>query len=117
MSQNEHPPVTWHRPEVAGDVISGENVKTIEGYGVLNFEVASFSSFRYIQKNHFVTAAVGIDDIIKRKRIRVSHGDSELLCKILAKKICQDKLNTRNLQENRNYSSAWLSLVNYGQTV
>ena len=28
------------RPEVAGDVISGENVKTIEGYPLLNFEVA-----------------------------------------------------------------------------
>ena len=28
-------------PEVAGDVISGENVKTIEGYAVLDFEVAA----------------------------------------------------------------------------
>ena len=32
------------------DVICGENVKTIEGYDVLNFEVASFSSFRDIHK-------------------------------------------------------------------
>ena len=38
------------RPEVAGDIISGENVKTIKGYAVLNFEAASFSSFRDIQK-------------------------------------------------------------------
>ena len=35
------------RPEVAGDVISGRNVKNIEGYDVVvNFEVASSSSFQ-----------------------------------------------------------------------
>ena len=45
------------RPEAAGDVTSGENVKTIEGYAVLNVEVASVSSFRDNKKNHFVTAA------------------------------------------------------------
>ena len=41
---------------------------------MLNFEVASCSSFRVIKKNHFVTteAAADIDDSIKRKRIRVS---------------------------------------------
>ena len=41
---------------------------------VTNFDIASSSSFRDIQKNHFVTAAeADIDDIIKRKRIlRVS---------------------------------------------
>ena len=38
------------RPEVAGDVICGENVKVIKGYAVLNFEVAIFSSFRDIPK-------------------------------------------------------------------
>ena len=44
------------------------------GYVVVNFEVASSSSFRNIPKNHFVTAAAeaDIDDSIKRKRIRVS---------------------------------------------
>ena len=31
--------------EVAGDVISGRNVKTIEGYVVVNFEVTSSSNF------------------------------------------------------------------------
>ena len=36
------------RPEEADDVMSGENVKTINGYAVLNFEVASCNSFRYI---------------------------------------------------------------------
>ena len=59
-------------------LISGENVKTIEGYVELNFEVASFSSFRDIEK-HFVTAAAeakaDIDDSIKRRRIRVSPND------------------------------------------
>ena len=59
------------RPEVASDVISGENANTINGYTVLNFEVASFSSFQDIFKKHFVTAA-DIDDRIKRKHIRVS---------------------------------------------
>ena len=48
MTQNEHVYAICHRPEVAGDVISGENVKTIEGYDVLNFDVTSFSSFRDI---------------------------------------------------------------------
>ena len=39
-----------YRPEVAGDVISGETVKAIDGYAVLNFEVASFSGFPDIKK-------------------------------------------------------------------
>ena len=46
MTQNEHVCAIFCRPEVAGDVISSENVTTIEGYFVLNFEAASFSSFR-----------------------------------------------------------------------
>ena len=46
---------------------------TVECYGVLNFEVASFSCIRDIKKHHFVTAAaVDIDDSIKRTHIRVS---------------------------------------------
>ena len=31
------------RPEVAGHVIPGENVKIVEGYVVLNFEAATLS--------------------------------------------------------------------------
>ena len=46
MTQNEHVYAICCRPEAAGDVISGGNVKTVEGYGVLNFEAVSFSSFR-----------------------------------------------------------------------
>ena len=35
--------------EAAGDIISGRNVKTIEGYVMLNFEVTRSSSFQDIQ--------------------------------------------------------------------
>ena len=52
------------------------------GYPVVNFEIASSSSFRDIKRNQlydhvinyiFVTAAkAGIDDSIQRKHIRVS---------------------------------------------
>ena len=41
MTQNEHIYAICCRLEVVGDVISGENLKTIEGYVVLNFRVAS----------------------------------------------------------------------------
>ena len=51
MTLNEHVYTICCRPEVAGDVISGETVKTIESYIVLNFEVASFSNFRHIKKS------------------------------------------------------------------
>ena len=51
MTQNEYVYAIFCRPEVDGDVISGENVKTIEGYVVLNFEVANFYTFRDIKKN------------------------------------------------------------------
>ena len=37
------------RLEVAGNVISDEDVKTIKAYTELNFEVASFGSFRDIK--------------------------------------------------------------------
>ena len=53
MTQIEHVYAICCRREVAGDVISGENVKTIEGYTVLNFEVASFCSFRRIKIKSF----------------------------------------------------------------
>ena len=53
MTQNEHVYAICCRPDVAGDVISGENVKTIEGYAVLNYEVASFNSYRDIKKKSF----------------------------------------------------------------
>ena len=59
MTQNEHLYVIFCRPEVVGDVILGKNVTTIEGYAVLNFEVASSSSFRDIkQEGPPISAAV-----------------------------------------------------------
>ena len=78
MIQNEHVYAICCRPEVAGDIVSGANVKTVEGYAALNFEAACFSSFRDIKRNHFVTVAAestaeaDIHDSIKRKRIRAS---------------------------------------------
>ena len=51
MTQDEHVYAICWWPEVAGDVISGDNVMTVEGYGVLTFEVASFSIFQYIKKS------------------------------------------------------------------
>ena len=74
MTQNEHVYAIYCRPEVTCDVISGENVKTIEGYAGLHF---IFSSFRDIPKKHFVTAegAADIDDSIKRKRFCVSFNE------------------------------------------
>jgi len=53
MTTNEHVNAICRRPEVAGDVISGGDVKTIKGYAVVNFEVASSSSFRHITKKSF----------------------------------------------------------------
>ena len=44
LTQNEYVYATCSRPEIAGDVIFGENVKTSEGYAVLNCEADSFSS-------------------------------------------------------------------------
>ena len=75
MAQNVHVYAICCRHELVGDVMSGENVTTIEGYVVLNFEVVSFVRLRY-SKNHFVAAAeADIDDSIKRKSIHVSRND------------------------------------------
>ena len=60
------------RREVAGDVISGENVKTIKGYTVSNIEVASFNSFWDIPKNNNFLTAAYINDSIKQKRFHAS---------------------------------------------
>ena len=49
ITLNEHVHAICCRLEVAGDAISGQNVKTIQGYVVTNFEVASSTNFRDIQ--------------------------------------------------------------------
>ena len=43
MTKNENLYAIFCRPEVAGDVISRENVRTVEGYVMLNVEAASVS--------------------------------------------------------------------------
>ena len=50
MTQDEHVCVICCRSKVDCYVISGQNVKTVLGYIVVNVEVASSSSFRYIKK-------------------------------------------------------------------
>ena len=50
MTQNEHVYAVCCPPEVDDDVIFSRNVKTFEGYVVVNFEVASSSSFWDIPK-------------------------------------------------------------------
>ena len=51
--KNDHVYVICCQPEVAGDVISGENVKTVKRYAVLNFEAGSISSFWENQNQPF----------------------------------------------------------------
>ena len=46
LTQNEHVYAICCQPEVAADVVSGENLKTAEYYAVLNFEAASIICFR-----------------------------------------------------------------------
>ena len=51
VSKNEHVYAICYRPEVAGGVIAGGNVQTIEGYAVLNVEAARLSSFQIKSKS------------------------------------------------------------------
>ena len=53
MTQNEDVYAICSRPEVAGDVISGDNVKNTKGYALLNFKIASIRSFRENHKQPF----------------------------------------------------------------
>ena len=53
MTKNEHVYAMCCRPEVAGDVISGGNVNTNDGYAMLPFEAVTNSSFRYNQNQQF----------------------------------------------------------------
>ena len=59
MTQNGHDYAICCQKEVAGDVVSCGNVKTIESYLALNFEVDSSSSFRDFSKRSFCDGAVG----------------------------------------------------------
>ena len=59
MSHNERVYEIGSWPEVDGDVISSRNVKTVEGYVALNFEVASPSSFRHFLERSLCDGEVG----------------------------------------------------------
>ena len=63
MTQNLHVCAICCRPEAVYDVVTGRNVKTIQGYILVNFEVAVVSEI--FKQNHFVTAvaAQGAADI------------------------------------------------------
>ena len=74
---------------------------------MLNFEVASFSTFQDIPtKNHFVTAAeADIDDSMKRKRICFSLKNGSLFRKTLA---CFLEIGTVfNVQINQNVKNLY----------
>ena len=53
MTKNEHVCAICCQLEVAGDVNSGVNVKTVGGYVVLISEAVSFNSFRENQNQPF----------------------------------------------------------------
>ena len=76
VTQNLHVCTICCRPEADYNVVSGRNIKIIEGYLVVNFEVAISNSFRDIFKKSLrdssEAAEADIEDSIKRKRIRVS---------------------------------------------
>ena len=50
MAKNGHVHAICCRSEDAGDVISSRNLKSIDGYMSLNFEVSSSNSFRDFSK-------------------------------------------------------------------
>ena len=50
MTQHDHVYMICCRPEVADDVISGGNVKTIEGYAVLNLKLLSLVVSEILKK-------------------------------------------------------------------
>ena len=84
MTQKEHVYAICFRPEVDDDVISFRNVKNIKGYIVVNFEVASFSSFQDIPKRLFCGGEVGdgsVNVIWKRSEVpndAISCEDAEI---------------------------------------
>ena len=57
MTKNEHVCVIFCRPEVAGDVISGGNVKTtVEGYVVLHLKLIALVVSEKIKIGHLCNA-------------------------------------------------------------
>ena len=58
MTPNLHVCTICCRPEVVYGVISGLDVKTMESYLVINFEVASSNSFQDIQNKVITTTVI-----------------------------------------------------------
>ena len=56
MTQNEHVSEICCRPEIAGDVISGENVKTIESYALLIVKLLALRVSEKIRISHLRNA-------------------------------------------------------------
>ena len=56
MTQKEHVYAICFRPEVAGDVISGGNVNTIECYVVLNLKLLALVVSEQIKISHLRNA-------------------------------------------------------------
>ena len=76
MTQNEHAYAICCRTEVAGDVISGENITNVDGCALLNFEAAIISSFRENQIvlyciKQLVARHLSVSEITNRRRERV----------------------------------------------
>ena len=74
-TQNLHVCTICFRPEVVCDVFSGRNVKTIEGYFAVNFEVASSNSFRDIFFKKLIswrrrTSTIALSETQKRFRLK-----------------------------------------------
>ena len=59
MTQNGHVCAICYRPNVYCDVISGQNIRTTLGYVAVNFEDASFTTFRDFPKPSFCDSEVG----------------------------------------------------------
>ena len=105
MTQNERLYEICCRPEVDDDVISGRNVKTIEGYIVVNFEVASFSSFRDFSKRFYCDgdSSGGVNAICSRPKVAddvISGEDAETFQEYVCVNLCVAGFNS--LRENRN---------------
>ena len=72
MTDNEHVYAICFQPVVAGDVIFGENIKTIEGYALLNSEAAIFSSFRENQNRYAIWPTGELNIYIKPPVVYIS---------------------------------------------
>ena len=114
--QNLHVCTICCRPEVVYDVISGRPVKTIEGYHVVNFEVAISNSFRYIQKNHFVTAAeADIDDSETLSAFRLKMSRKKYDTDLSNLRLLDDDWSCRTPSSSRsafNWEKAYVDSVN-----